>query len=129
MSASGGSKTPTGTAGGVLTGSYPNPGLGTITGALTHTGTTVGFFGKTPAERPSAYTITYSSSSRTLPATTSVPVSTSSPLNVGALYAYGTAAQAEAIPANINALHEDLEATKKVLAQVIKDLQANGLMQ
>jgi hypothetical protein len=86
---------------------------GTISGPLTHTGTTVGFYAATPVTRPAAYTLTFSETSRTLPASTATG---------------GGTLLTEAFT-QITALVADLTATKKVLAQLVKDLQSVGLCQ
>jgi len=105
------------------------PVPGTITGPITHTGSAVGFYSHTPVERTAAYTLTYASVARTLPSTTAAAIATTAPLNVGALFAYASEAQAASIPTAINALLADLEATKKLLGQLVKDLQGYGLLQ
>jgi hypothetical protein len=81
--------------------------------AATGTPTEVGFYGHTPTTRPSAYTITFASTSRTLPAST----------------ATGTGTLLTEAFTQITALVTDLTETKKVLAQLVKDLQATGLIQ
>lgn len=101
----------------------------TVAGAINHDGTLVGFYGHAPVGRPSAYTQTYSTTSRTHAAYTSDTESS----------AYtGTPASAAATAklADLNDLrvaYENLrvayESTSKVLNQVIDDLQNNGLLQ
>ena len=120
---------PNGAAGGDLGETYPNPTVANIHGPLTHTGTTVGVYGKTPVSRPAAYTLTFSTNTRTLPSSTAANVSTAAALNVGILFAYASVGQAEAIPVAINALIADQKATKEVLRQVILDLQSEGFLQ
>lgn len=46
------SRAPSGTAGGDLSGTYPNPTIATISGALEHTGALAGFYGTTPIAQP-----------------------------------------------------------------------------
>jgi hypothetical protein len=86
---------------------------GVITGPLTHTGSTAGFYGHTPVARPGAYTLTFAEVARTLPAST----------------ATGTGTLLTEAFTQITALVADLLATKKVLAQLVKDLQEEGLLQ
>lgn len=123
------SAAPSGPAGGDLGETYPNPTVSNIHGSLTHTGTTVGFYGKTPATRPSAYTLTFAGNTRVLPASTASNVSTAAALNVGILFAYASVGQAESLPVAINALIADVKATKEVLRQLVLDLQGNGMLQ
>jgi hypothetical protein len=99
--------------------------FGSTTGAkLGATGDKIGFLGATPVVRPGAYTQTYSTASRTVPAATSAAVATTA----ATLSAYGyTQAQADAIPVAINAVEADLSALKQVVNALIDDHQALGL--
>jgi hypothetical protein len=90
---------------------YSTPGV--ISGSLAHTGTTLGFYGATPVTRPATYTLSFSGSSRVLPANTATG---------------GGTLLTEAFT-QITALVTDLTETKKVLNQLIKDLQSEGLLQ
>lgn len=87
----------------------------------------VGFYGAVPVVRPAAYTLTYGTTGRVLAADTTVdPASTASTNTTP--FGYTTAAQADAIRAATQALHVDLDNTKNVLAQLVADLKANGLV-
>jgi hypothetical protein len=97
-------------------------------GDFAHTGSgkKIGFFGATTVVRTAAYTMTYSTGSRTNSAPTAAAVATTA----ATLAAYGyTQAQADSIPVAINALVADVLNLKQVLTQVIKDLQSYGLLQ
>jgi hypothetical protein len=93
-----------------------------VDGALNHDGTTVGFYGVTPATRPTAYTQTYSTASKTHAA-----------LTVGADIAAFTdppsAAEMALLRTFVNALKADLTNVKQVLNSVIDDDQILGLKQ
>lgn len=96
-----------------------------IDGALNHDGTTVGLYGVTPVVRASAYTQTYSTTSRTHENVTAV-----NPAAYGAgANGYSTAAMAQAIHAEVIALRADLINVKNVLNSVIDDSQAIGIAQ
>ena len=84
---------------------YPTSQAGTPTG--------LGFYGHTEVPRTAAYTLTFSTGSRVLPAST----------------ATGSGTLITEAFTQILALITDLTETKKVVAQIIKDLQANGLLQ
>lgn len=99
---------------------------GDITGALAHTGTTVGLYSVTPATRPTAYTQTYATADKTHadPTATSVATTAAATLQFG--YAE---AQANAIPVAINALIVDLADLKQLVNSLIDDLQTLGIAQ
>ncbi len=70
------------------------------------------------------YTQTYSTAAATVPDATAASVVTTA----AGLAAYGyTEAQANAIPVAINATQADVLALKKVVTQLIDDLQANNI--
>lgn len=88
-------------------------------------GATVGFYGTAPIARAAAYTQTYSTATRTHANPTAAAVATTA----ASLAGYGfTQAQANALPAAINALVIDLANTKQVLNRVLDDLQLMGLL-
>lgn len=112
-----------------------NNTLGNATGTTTVRGTTctfgqaagnVGFFGTAGTARPTAYTQTYATATRSHAALTSADVDTT-PAGL-AIFGY-TQAQADSIPVAINALRADLANVKQLLNAVIDDLQALGLAQ
>ena len=73
---------------------------------------------------PTTYTQTYATAASTVPAATVAAVVTTA----AGLASYGfTQAQADAIPVAVNALAADVLALKKVLTQIIDDLQAAGI--
>lgn len=124
-----------------------------IDGPLDHDGTTVGFYGVTPATRPTAYTQTYATASRTHSNPTAaaltdnsggtanttiqaMPDPTDTPADADALRDDLVANLLPALrnniadlAAQINALIADQANAKQVLNSVIDDLQANGLLQ
>jgi len=83
-----------------------------VGGALDHDGTTVGFYGTTPAARPAAYTQTYATATRTHSALTS-----------------SDAAGATPTKTEFDALRADLVNTKQLLNSLLDDLQTLGLLQ
>jgi hypothetical protein len=102
-------------------------GASNLAGALNHDGTTVGFYGTTPAAQPGAYTQTYSTPARVVPAATATAVATTAATNSSP---YGfTQAQADALVAAVNALIVDVLALRKVNNALIDDLQSVGLAQ
>ncbi|TSC57870.1 MAG: hypothetical protein Greene041662_877, partial [Candidatus Peregrinibacteria bacterium Greene0416_62] len=100
----------------------------TLNGALDHNGTTVGFFGVTPATRPSAYTQTYSTADKThenstFGAVSEIPATDAMP------FGYASAAQADEIPVELNDLADDVSDLKQLVNSIIDDLQSLGLGQ
>lgn len=70
------------------------------------------------------YTQTYSTAAATVPAATAAAVATDAAIDTGA-FGYAEA-QANAIPVAINANEADILALKKVVNQIIDDLQLNN---
>lgn len=144
----GASASPLNLDGGTLICGEANP-----TGNLNHDGSNVGFYGVTPAARPTAYTQTYLTATRTHSNLTASTLTDSSggtanttiqaltdpadlPLTADALR---DDLVANLIPelrnnyadlaAQVNALIVDLANAKQVLNQVVDDMQSNGLLQ
>jgi hypothetical protein len=128
-------------------------GLTNIVGDLDHDGTNVGFFGVTPAARPSAYTQTYSTADKTHANPTAValtdnttgtanttlqaiPDPADTPASADALRDDIVANDLPAIRNNFadlaasnNAIIADLADVKQLLNSVIDDLQSLGILQ
>jgi hypothetical protein len=86
----------------------------------------IGFFGATPVTKPTAYTQTYSTASKTVPnATASNPPAGGTGTTAGA---YDTAANRDAMITSLTNEIADLAALKKVVNSLIDDLQALGLV-
>lgn len=88
--------------------------------SITNSGATtqIGLYGTPPVGQAAAYTLTYSTAARTVPAATATTVATTA----ATLIAYGyTQAQADSIPVAINALEADVLALKKVIVALIND--------
>lgn len=120
---------------------------------LNHDGNNVGFYNVTPVARPSAYTQTYSTATRTHSNPTATALTDNSggsadstiaamtdpadiPLTADALrddlvanYLAAARNNIADLAAKVNALIVDLANAKQVLNQVIDDHQANGLLQ
>lgn len=100
-------------------------------------GATMGFYGVTPTARPSAYTQTYSTASKTHPALTSPFLTDNSGGTAdGTLQSISvTPTQAEVrnnfaeVATACNGLRVDIDNLKKVVNSVIDDLQALGFAQ
>jgi hypothetical protein len=93
---------------------------------LDGTGTTLGFYGVAAVTRPTAYTQTYATAAKTVPAATQL---TPPAGGVGAAAgAYDTAANRDLMIASITAGAADLLALKQVVNALIDDLQALGLV-
>lgn len=100
---------------------------GSISGALTHTGTSLGFFGATPVSQPAQYTQTYATATRTHLGMTAA--SAASPtLTLVSPLGFSSSAQFQAMSDAINNLVIDMGNVKQVLNAVIDDLQSLGLL-
>jgi hypothetical protein len=113
-------------------------GLANIVGDLDHDGTNAGFFGVTPAARPSALTQTYSTASATHsnPTATALTHTAVAGTTDGTLVdctgTYSEAAVEEnfkELAVAINNLITDVANTKQFLNQVVDQLQTLGLLQ
>lgn len=124
-----------------------------VNGDFNHDGNNVGFYGVAPAARPSAYTQTYSTATRTHSNPTAsaltdnsagtanttieaMPDPADTPLTADALrddlvanFILAVRNNIADITAQVNALIADLANAKQVLNQIIDDHQANGLLQ
>lgn len=96
-----------------------------LDGALNHDGTTVGFYGVTPATRPSAYTQTYATADKTHSAFTSADLAAFT----GGLVGFLDAAERDDIRTQFNALRADVADVKQLANSIIDDNQALGLFQ
>lgn len=94
--------------------------------ALSHTGTTVGFYGATPAARATGYTQTYSTATRTHSNPTASAVVTTAATQTTP-FGFASGAQADAISVAINALIVDVANVKGVVNSVVDDLQTIGI--
>ena len=120
---------------------------GVVPGQLAHRGSTLGLYGVTPATRPTAYTQTYSTATKTHSnptaanpaaiteytphASGAVPV-----VSAGATDLDTTAAalntlvdECQALETEVSALVVDMANVKQVLNQVLDDLQTVGMLQ
>ena len=111
-------KSPTGI--GIISDSLGNAVFSwTDTGAVSK----LAFFGATRVVQPAAYTLTYSTAVRTVPAATAANVVTTA----ATLVAYGfTQAQADSIPVAINAMQADMLELKKLIVSLINDLSTTS---
>ena len=87
----------------------------------------IGFLGAVAVIRPSAYTQTYSTASKTLPAATAADLATTATTQLTP-YGFASQAQGDNIATQFNLLRADLDATKQVVNQLTDDLQALGLV-
>jgi hypothetical protein len=78
------------------------------------------------ARTKTTYTQTYDTAASTVPAATVAAVAETAATQTTP-YGYADAAQADAIPVAINALTADVLALRKVVTQLIDDLQAAGI--
>ena len=89
----------------------------------------IGFFGTTAAARPSAYTLTYSTTTKTNSNLTAVAPATTAASTAAAAAGYATKTQANAIALGVKQNGVDITNIKGVLTSVITDLKAIGLLQ
>lgn len=101
--------------------------FGTTTGTKIGTGTTqkLAFYNSTPIVKPSAYTQTYATASKTHSNLTSAAAAGTA---TSAGYGFVSAAEFNTAISNITAIRTDLENLKQVVNSVIDDLQALGLV-
>lgn len=102
--------------------------LNTTTGTKIGTGTTqkLGFYNATPVVRPSAYTQTYTTASKTVPnATASNPPAGGTGATAGA---YNNATNRDLMITSLTNCITDVDNLRKVVTQLIDDLQALGLV-
>ncbi len=98
-----------------------------IDGALNHDGSTVGFYGVTPATRPTAFTQTYSTATKTH----SNPTAAAPGDLVATSGGWGADSEVnfDKISTALDALVADMANVKQVVNQIIDDLQTEGLLQ
>jgi len=78
------------------------------------------------ATAPTTYTQTYATAAATVPNATVAAVATTAATSTSP-FGFASDAQMDAVPVAINALAADVLALKKVVTQIIDDLQAAGL--
>ena len=91
--------------------------------------TALGFFNTDPVSRPSAYTQTYSTASRTHSAVTFSGATFATYTATAGGSGFRSDADMEQFLKDVDKIKDDLENTKKVLNQVLDDLQTYGLLQ
>ena len=83
----------------------------------------IGFLGAAMVIRPSAYTQTYSTVSKTVPNATAAWA-----VDTNGTAGFLTAADRTAVITTINAVMNDILSIKKVVGQIIDDMQSLGLV-
>jgi hypothetical protein len=99
----------------------------TFTGTISLSGTTLSAYGVTPVVRPSAYTQTYSTASKTHAAITQLACPAGG--TGTAAGGWSTAANRDLAIASINAARADIANLKQVVNAMIDDFQAIGFFQ
>ena len=114
---------------GIRVGDGINLKFGTVTGTQIGTSSTqkLAFWGSTPVVQPSTYTLTYSTTSKTLPLSTQTSAATTSATQTTP-WGYASQAQAENVNTQLNAALADITAMKKVIAGLITDLHTLGIV-
>lgn len=105
----------------VIVGSSAGTKIGTATTQL------LGFWNKTPVDQPSAYTQTYALADKTHAVSTFAAVAETASTQTTP-FGYTTAAQADAIPRELNDLADDVVDLKQLVNSMIDDLQEMGLV-
>jgi hypothetical protein len=107
-----------------------------LDGALNHDGTTVGFYGVPPATRPTAYTQTFATATKTHSNPTGTALTAASGTADGTVADVGASFNQTTLNNNfkdvataINAVIVDLDNLKQVVNQILDDLQTQGLLQ
>lgn len=108
-----------------------------IGGKLAHNGSTIGFYGVTPVARPTGYTQTFATASRTHTARTADAITdntggTASTTIPATPIVYDQTYLANALASltkELNDLRTDQQNTASVVNQVVDDLQLNGTLQ
>ena len=102
-----------------------------VNGDLNHDGTNVGFYGVTPVARPSAYTQTYTTATRTINGYTSdtESVAYTGIDNAQAGTVYATVADLNALRTAYENLRTSYDNVISAFTQVIDDLQSVGVLQ
>jgi hypothetical protein len=88
----------------------------------------VSFWGATGSTRPTAYTQTYSTATKTHANDTAADISATGATQTTP-WGYGSEAQANDVATQFNLLRDDVDNVKQVVNQIIDDLQGIGILQ
>lgn len=122
-----------------VTGKITGGGELELDGDLNHDGTNIGFYGVAPATRPTAYTQTFATATKTHASPTATALTDSSGGSAsqtlaaitggGATCENATKNAVASIADEVNKLITDLANVKQVVNQILDDLQTQGLLQ